>query len=204
MKQNRKSKQAIPGRQSIWAAIQYYNQVSEDKTFTKTQLATRTKRNKRTIGSYLEALEAAGIVQKVGTLPSKGANPHNLYKLCKDVGFEAPRVNKQGKFIHSASEQMWRAMKMLKVFTSRSLALAASIEESPVNEAHAKDYCKHLLKAGYILLVEPQKLFFSQASYRLAPGKNTGPEAPKITRAKCVYDPNLNEIVWMESLEDAQ
>lgn len=186
------------GRQAMWDAMR------EKREFTVEALAFASSRHKTSVSDYLKRLSAAGIIEECGTMPST-LNPHSrfqqkVYRLVNDTGNLAPRLTADGKPLIEARDQMWRTMKMLSSFTSVDLAAAASTEECAVSPVDAKDYCKHLHKAGYLtLLRHPSPT--AKAVYRLLPSMNTGPHAPKVQRTKLVFDPNRQEVMWHEEIE---
>lgn len=171
------------GRGAIWAEIR------KQKTFTRRSLADATDINTKTIGDYLESLVAAEILSRdtydTGTW---------FYELINDRGREAPRVRKDGSEVTQGrgTEQLWRAMRILKKFTAQELALSASTTSHPVSLAQAKDYCKHLTKAGYLRVTVPGR-GGKPSQFLLV--KTTGPLAPMVQRVKQVFDPNLGKVV---------
>ncbi|MEQ1673199.1 MAG: hypothetical protein ABL893_20300, partial [Hyphomicrobium sp.] len=110
---------------------------------------------------------------------------------------ETPRLTQGGKpLAHAArANHLWRAMKMCGYFTARELAFAASMPDWPVNEAQAEAFASELASAGYLLRRAPGPGTGSSAVYRLKPKMNTGPDAPRLLRARFVWDPNLCRIV---------
>ena len=190
------------GRDAIWAEIR------KQREFTYRSLTEATDIPKKTIGDYLKGLEAAGIVkseQEAGTAESRTGNKKQVsgtlqFSLVKDCDVHAPRVRKDGSAVLQgrATESMWSAMRFLKQFTSRELAIHASTDEHPVSEVHANDYCKTLAKAKYLRVVKagrPGRL----AVYQFV--RFTGPKAPMIQRIKQVFDPNTGEVVWSRNQE---
>jgi len=185
-------------RERIWAVIRRL------KTFTGPQLQGELKGfvPLATIRTYLQGLEKAGYIEFAGTLPKqRGPGTINRYKLINDCGIEAPRVRKDGRPVLQGigREQLWRTIKILKTFTPRELALAASTEVHAVKESEAKRYVQFLYQAGYVYLVTPSSPT-SQARYRFNPRKDTGPKPPQVQRLKTLYDPNLGKIVYQEGV----
>ena len=178
------------GRDAIWVEIR------RQRTFTYCSLQDALGIPKKTIRDYLRGLEAAGIVGREGETDAGAVR----FILVKDCGVHAPRVRKDGSAVLQgrATESMWSAMRFLKQFTSRELAIHASTDEHPVSEVHANDYCKTLAKAKYLRVVKagrPGRL----AVYRFV--RFTGPKAPMIQRIKQVFDPNTGEVVWSRNQE---
>jgi hypothetical protein len=190
----RKNKKA-GSRQEIWEEIR------KQKVFTLKSLEWAiADSNKGTIRSYVKSLEKAGFVAIKSIIPIP---PFAVgeYKLIKDVGVHAPRVNKKGEIVKQgfATEQMWRAMKMLPQFTIAELAAIASTNECEVKVSHAQYYVKCLAKAGYLTREGKQN---EAGIYRLIPIRYTGFLPPMIQRLKTVFDPNLNKIMWQEEIDE--
>ena len=181
------------GRQAIWQTIR-----AEAEAFTVADLIKATDICRDTIRSYLRCLEASGHIARYFD-----EFPPGTYQLVNDVGVEAPRVTKDGKPVTQGlpREQMWRTMKILAAdFASRDLAIAASTESVPVSEVDAKDYCRNLAMAGYLIVITKGKGGGKSTStpsrYRFNRAKNTGPKPPMVQRMQTVFDPNLGQIVW--------
>lgn len=186
------------GRQAMWDAMR------EKREFTVEMLAFASNRHKASVGDYLKRLLAAGIIEECGTKPLT-LNPgsrfqQKVYRLVNDIGNLAPRLTAEGKPLIEARDQMWRTMKMLSSFNAVDLAAAASTEECAVSPVDARDYCAHLLKAGYLIVMR-EATYNSKTVYRLRPSMNTGPHAPKVQRTKLVFDPNRQEVMWHEEIE---
>lgn len=187
-------------RQRAWEAIR----VLKGKEWTCVQIALIGKVNEGTVGSYLNALLKAGVVEIVRREKARGRATERFFMLVKDEGLDAPRVNKSGGRVTQglAQEQMWRALRMLKGDINwRELAAMASSTRAPVAPAAAADYLAMLNRAGYLILVHEGKPG-TQARYRLKPSRNTGPRPPMICRTKVVYDPNEDKIVWQPAITE--
>jgi len=177
------------GRQAMWEAMRRLKQ------FTLADLGVEWDRD--SLREYVWRLEAGGFLKQEG---EKAPFKPNVYLLVRDVGLEAPRLQKDGSvsLMGQGREHMWRAMKMLPSFNVVDLAISASTEDVQVAENEARDYVKHLERAKYLVIVKPATPT-SKAVYRLA--RNTGPKPPMVTRAKIVFDPNLGKIAWVEQVE---
>lgn len=181
------------GRRAIWLR---FRELSEQGPVTLFDLALKTSINKGTIRTYMESLVTGGYAEKSSFV--RGA--WTAYRLIRDVGVEHPRLNKKGEAIVTCRETMWRSMKMLPMFTAHDLALTATTSRCTVSPTDARDYCKHLHAAGYLAVVREGGKD-GKAIYRLLPGMRTGPLAPMVQRSKVVFDPNLNSVMWHETLE---
>ncbi len=186
-------------REQIWQVIRRL------KKFTRTDVSDRLPGTiaPGTTRSYIRGLTAAGIISVIGTQAKKAGSGHvNVYKLVKDTGIEAPRVNRDGRPVTQGRgrEQLWRTIKILKQFNRRELALAASTEQHAVKESEAGKYAEMLYYAGYLIRLQVGKSG-KPAIYRFNPRKDTGPKPPQIQRLKTLYDPNLGEIVYQQGVD---
>ncbi|MGD9949877.1 MAG: hypothetical protein AB7U29_15560 [Desulfobulbus sp.] len=179
----------LDSRQALWEIIR------EMRTITLRGLRNETVLSMDTVREYVLGLEKAGFLQRLPR--EEGPWAPNTWELIKDVGIEAPRVRKDGTLVTQGDgrRNMWEAMRILRTFTPRELAVAASLPECPVKESTALDYAKHLCKAGYLKQ--------NGKAYRFLPAAYTGPMAPQIQRTKLVWDPNLKVVRWRSDGEVA-
>ena len=201
-------------RQLIWEAIRTLARLDDPFSEEQIRLAIpRLVRSEIEIGAirdYRRGLVASGILT-VAT-EAKDRRVLATYALVKDEGLEAPRVRKDGSRVTQglAQEQMWRTLRLLTGDTNaRELAAHAGTPTVPVAEVAAKHYLRTLATAGYLLTTkEGQGLGYGrggvQARYRLKPARNTGPRPPMVCRAKIVYDPNEDKIVWQQPVSDEE
>lgn len=132
--------------------------------------------------AYLRALRRGGYIDA----SCGGADP--LLRVIKRQ-FETPILRADGAPSANAARNalLWRAIKMNRYFTVREIAIAATIDAWPISDDTAARYCEALHAAGYLLR--------RGDVYRLAPGRNTGPAAPQVLRARFVWDPNLCRVI---------
>lgn len=175
---------SLRGQEHIWNVIM---DLGRTGPMTLTDIHDKTNARRDTVREYLCRLELGGFLKRIDkAIPV-------LYDLVRRAG-SAPRLRRDGtQYPPTKRESMWRTMRMLNGFSARDLAISASTEEVPVREIDAKDYIKHLLKAEYLLVIQPSRGSIP-AVYRLR--KYTGPKPPQIQRIKQVFDPNLNAVVW--------
>ena len=180
----------LESRQAVWDAIRRMRRFTVPVVRDETLLKTDTVRD------YILGLEAAGYVRKI--TESSGVGVPARWELAKDAGSEAPRVRRDGTPVIQGlgRENMWNAMRILRDFTPRELAVAASMPTCRVKELTAEDYIKHLHRAGYLRK--------NGSRYMFLPGAYTGPMAPMIQRTKRVWDPNLKQIRWSSYIEPGE
>lgn len=129
-----------------------------------------------------------------------------LYSLVRDVGAEAPRVRRDGTPVTQgmAQEQMWRTLRMMRGdINARELAAHASTPQVPVSPIAANDYLRHLRAAGYLAETmhgQGTGRGGVQSRYRLR--LDTGPRAPMVCRAHCLYDPNRDETILLRNANE--
>ena len=195
---------ALTPRDRIWAAIRIFGASLGNPWFSVAEIMVLSGQRADTVLSYLAGLDKAGFVELVLELHvQKSANKCRVlkhFRLKRDVGVEAPRVNADGKPVTQGigREQLWRAMRILKTFECGALAAAASTEAHPVAVEEAKHYVKFLTRAGYLRQIEPSRGPLA-ALYSFLRARDTGPRAPLIARDKCVMDGNTGQIVFPPS-----
>ena len=185
-------------RQRVWEAIR-----SQRDDFTPHCIVRAADIDKATVQTYLQSLERGEYVEQIGE--RKAINERKHYRLVRDVGVEAPRLDRKGLPVMQSrgNEHMWRTMRIMGDFTPRELAMRASTPEVTITDSTAQSYVKCMSHAGYLTLVDAGHSYIrgkgaKQARYRLIASKYTGPRPPMIQRTKSVYDPNLGKVVWQE------
>ena len=175
------------GRAAVWAEI------CKRKRFTLRELECALPHvGRNTIEEYVRSLCKGGFVRIVGNAESSFPQKRKayLYELARDVGVEAPRLHRDGSIIPPSGQQrMWKVMQVLPEFDAATLAGAASLPGAPVSVLSAKEYAQTLTRAGYLVSVGPGR-------WKLV--NNTGGQAPQMQRAKTIFDPNLQQVVWIE------
>ncbi len=171
-------------RQAVWNAIR------EKEIFNIRDLREETTMKPDSVRDYVIGLDKAGYLERVDQKElQRGAAA--CWRLVKDIGCEAPRVRKDGTPVTAGNgrRNMWNAMRIMRQFNARELAVAARTPDCFVKESTAADYAKHLWHAGYLTRLDDGR-------YRMLPTAYTGPMAPMIQRTKVVWDPNQNQIRW--------
>lgn len=93
----------------------------------------------------------------------------------------------------SPAENMWTAMRQMKSFSPRELAVHAATEETEVTLEAAQDYCRALLGAGYLTVARKAVPGKVPAIYRLI--RNTGPRPPREKRVRAMIDDNTEQTI---------
>lgn len=193
-------------RQRIWEAIRARGEAE----WTRYSIARAAGVADTTVTSYCQALEKAGIVAKSGEQRINKVGAEVRWTLIRDEGIDAPRLKRDGSRVTNglAQEQMWRTLRLLAGdLNARELAAHASTAAVPVTVSAAEHYITWLLAAGYLIRTRAGKGLGKAgrgvpARYRLDPARNSGPRPPMICRAKVVYDPNEDAVVWAPIVTD--
>ena len=89
----------------------------------------------------MQNLEKAEIITKELETIGKGCLKTNRYTLLKDLGVLAPVVNKAGVLVENTNQgRIWRAIRILKVFSLKDVVATASTEEDPISVVSADNY----------------------------------------------------------------
>jgi len=150
----------------------------------------------QSVKRYVDFLRGEGFIARIGSR-TDGYATLAVYAVKKRVN-KAPIKRPKGKAQpFTARQAMWNAMRVLKQFSVNELAAVASTEERPVAPHTADNYIRALLRVGVLTPVaKPQRLDGRGSLpgvYRLAPGANTGPHAPKLCNANFVFDMNTRQ-----------
>ena len=193
-------------RQRIWEAIRARGEAE----WTRYSIARAAGVEDSTVTTYCQAMFAAGIIARTGEIAISAVATEVRWRLVRDEGIDAPRLKRDGSRVTNglAQEQMWRALRVLACdLNARELAAHASTAAVPVTISAAEHYITWLLAAGYLIRTRAGKGLGRAgkgvtARYRLDPARNTGPRPPMICRAKVVYDPNEDAVVWAPIVTD--
>jgi hypothetical protein len=185
-------------RQHMWEAIRSLSR--DPKGLTTYNVSRLSAQDDQAVSSYLRALEKAGIAQRTEALTNRDAR----WKLVKDEGAEAPRVNKKGERVPpSGVENVWRNLHILGDLSAAEAAEHASVNGVTMTELAARAYLQGLTLAGYVTRTDgtPGK----PARYHLVRQRYSGPQHPVYQRSTFdqVYDPNLDQVVWTKGIPDS-
>jgi hypothetical protein len=189
--------------QGFWDIIRQVGRGGKPWSLMDVLDLTRGGARSATLRDYVKKLLRAGFV---AALDQAGRPQQTLYRLVKDQP-EAPSLNYDGspaKEVGLGRAQMWRAMKMIQTFDSRSLALYATTEDCKVTTEAAHQYISALKRAGYLVEISAAQRGGSarmrkRATFRLIPTMNTGPLAPQVSRTYWVWDQNRHQVMGPEA-----
>ena len=85
-------------------------------------------------------------------------------------------------------ENMWRAMRRYRQFSPMDIAAVSNAGGVEVSLEKARAYCRALLAAGYLRVIDRAVPGRKEAHYQLI--NDTGPEAPHQRRVRGLMDPN--------------
>lgn len=171
-----------PSWQVIWAHI------GELEQFTVHGAAEVTGYSEDTVADAVRAWVKSGAVLRLKRGKTSGAKggpgTPAIYAVAERVALAKTKPTVEGN--------LWRSMRILKLFNPIDLAVHSSTSEVSVSEEAAARYCGVLLRTGYLRVVEKAVPGYRPAWYRLA--QDTGPKPPVPRRMVMVHDPNTDEI----------
>ena len=193
-------KRAVPnplpqGPQHYWSQMVA---LTRKGGFTITEIyKASAMRSRKTVKSYVTFCAEAGHIEKVGEATTSKNRAAFIYRVL-NLRAEAP-VQRRESFSGDRGrrcQQIWTAMRALRTFTIRDIAIAAATDTISVSEATTRTYVTALMKAGYLVEIGHRRQRGVQAHWKLMPSFNTGPLAPAtIERGSAVYDRNLGRVV---------
>jgi hypothetical protein len=189
-------------RQRVWLAIR-----KNRDEFTIQQVADLGRMKYESTREFIASLVKAKIV-KVIREEAVYNKPKSIkkafYKLENDLGYSVPKVDKNGKLLSkmTGNKAMWNVLRITKqAVSAHELIRLASNDEIAIKLETANEFLRALKNAGYLTLVQPANNAGGKAKYRLLPAMDTGPNPPQIQRAKQVFDPNTNTVMYSERPE---
>ena len=203
LKQGRKPAQLemIGGKSSRQRMWEIMRDKQFKERFSGVQVIHRANVDEDTYYTYIQCLLAGGYLEQ---LEESGRRRQRVFRLIKDCGLEAPRLDRKGNPTKSGRgiEAVWRTLRMMG-------ELDAGILYSHVNAAGIdlaistiKSYITALKRAGYLVVTRPSTPNRMER-FCLKVGMNTGPRPPQVQRVKTVYDPNLNKVMFAEDPQEA-
>lgn len=185
-----------PSRQRVWEQIKHHKEL-----FRIDHIANQSRTDSETAKTYIQCLVKGGYVVRL----TEALFEETEFQLIRDVGIEAPRLNRDGTPVTQGmgQEAMWRCLRIMGPMDARQLAAHASTCGIKIKEASARRYVIALKRAGYLKVVfECNRRLGKLEVLQLLSHMNTGPRSPQIQRVKTVYDPNLNKVMHAEDPEE--
>lgn len=174
--------------------------------FTVTDIYKATSQRARsTVKAYIRFCFTEGHLLQIGEQPTVKNRQATLYRV-RDPRLAAP-IQRRADFEDDRgrrAQQLWTAMRALRVFTAQELAIAASTDAVPVPETTARGFLRLLARAGYAAEVGTRTSRGQRAFWKLLPAFNTGPLAPaRIEGGTVLYDRNNGRTVNLNEPEAA-
>lgn len=191
----------LRGHDHFWETIRALGK--DSGLFTVKDVVGASNAHHSTVDDFIKRLVRAGMIQAAGTL-GEGRWAQKQFRLC-EAPRETPSIRRDGSLgtYGRSRQQMWNVLRGPQGragVTIADLALLAATDEIPVGALSAREFLQRLTRAGY-LIASPRR-GRHPISYRLKPSMNTGPQAPKLLRAKIVYDPNTRAVVGDATAEE--
>jgi predicted ArsR family transcriptional regulator len=191
-------------RQRVWTAIR-----KNREEFTIQQVADHGQMKYESAREFVNCLTKAGIVEVTSSTPLHHENcvvKQKFFKLVHDLGFNVPAVSKTGEIQskQTGTKAMWNTLRITKkAMNYVELAKLSSNDELQITELTAREYLRFLYDAGYLRITQASNTAGKgeKRKYQLLPDMNTGPNPPQIQRAKQVFDPNTNQVMFTERPE---
>lgn len=190
-------------RQRVWAAIR-----KNRDEFTIQQVADLGQMKYDSARDFITGLKNAEIIAEVRRekLPNMSKKIDLIYfRLVEDYGYNAPSVDRKGNILGkktTVNKAMWNTLRITKQpVNAHELAALSSTDDQAVSIETADSYLRFLHHAGYLKIARAAHHAVRKAKYQLLPHMNTGPNPPMIQRAKQVFDPNTNQLMYSERPE---
>lgn len=190
---------ALPqGPQHYWLQMVA---LSRKGGFTITDIyKASSQRARSTVKDYVRFCFTEGHLLQVGERPTVKNRQAILYKV-RDPRIAAP-IQRRPDFENDRgrrAQQLWTAMRALRVFTAQELAIAASTDAVSVPETTARGFLRLLARAGYVAEIATRG---QRLHWKLLPAFNTGPLAPaRIESGTVLYDRNNGRSINLNAPE---
>ena len=188
-------------RQRVWLAIRKFS-----TDFTLLQVAEEGLMKTSSARDFVRGLQNAGYIDIAYEKQVIGRRVKVIhYKLVRDVGYTAPTVSRDGTETNpaQANKAMWNTFRILKrPINAEELVNLSCNDQLTISIFTANTYLQLLHDAGYLRLMKAaENITGKKAKYQLIEAMNTGPIPPQIQRAKQVFDPNTNQVMYSERPE---
>ncbi|WP_276200390.1 hypothetical protein [Chelatococcus sp. XZ-Ab1] len=179
------------GHAGFWQLIQ---RAAEQGTFTLADIVGATNVHEATVADYVKRLAKAGYLAVDHVEAVRGIRHGRYHYRLARTSRDAPRLARDGSaFPETATETLWRTMKMLKRFTVSALQEAASTELRAIPRPTVQRYVRHLAEVGVLARLKAGGGRGHEAEFHFV--RNLGAEPPRILRTHLVFDPNSNTVL---------
>ena len=195
-----KGQRVLTGRDHYWSLMMDAEMRSEPFSIDDI-FGLSNNRSRVQIASFVADLERARIIQPTGDVNGRGMA---FYRVAIRQS-ATPVFSRAGELIAepmTARQALWNGMRspfFRAGFSIVDLAAFASTDALKINPRSAKNYVLRLEHAGYLLALREPGM---HTIWRLL--VNTGPDAPKLIHAECIYDPNRNAVVGQPKTREVQ
>jgi hypothetical protein len=181
--------------QEVWDALSALRTFKVDDLAGRPKGASRIGLTRLLVQDYVSGWLHGGHLRRVGT----DAQWHPIYERVTESA-EAPSLPKRrsGQLSEAQAQAIWTAARLMKVFDTVDLSACASTGDVYVTQDDARMFCRMLLTAGYLRVVQMARPNVRAARYKLL--RDTGPLAPLEKRVRAVIDPNLADYVYLPEL----
>lgn len=177
------------GNEGFWSIIRG---LDAEGPWTLRQVDDRSNVDRARVRDYVKRLELGGIAQRVGEAKAaRGVNAANVYRLLK-APFEAPRLDRHGRPLReTATQLLWRSMRILKTFTARELRESAELDDHSIALTTTRNYLHALEQVD--ILASGSVAGSKTRCFRLL--RDVGPKAPSVSSSLIVFDPNSRQVI---------
>jgi hypothetical protein len=185
-------KRLFRGAQHFWDVMQKLTR--ENGTFTRQDVEGQSGGyEKRNVADWTKRWLKSGHIQQLND------EPPFIYKVTK-FSRRFPSADRKGKVKPRGTQQIWNAVRQLKIFTLDDLRFAASTDDYQPTAATVRTYIQRLARAGFFAVRRGNNGKIKHV-YRLKARFDVGPDAPRILRTKVVYDPNAQCTIGEPEIE---
>lgn len=204
----------LTGHDHFWSVIRELGAGGGE--FTIGDVVMQTAAHKDTVGDFIRRLTRTSppIAEPAGWRQVPHGNSRagktiaaRTYRLLRTPR-ETPSLTRDGRegAYGRGRQHMWNILRGSQAragIDARELVMLAETAEVPIAVASAKEFLRRLEAAG-ILHLEAPAANGRLARYRLRPGQNLGPKAPRLLKARFVYDPNHRALVGTAVAEEVR
>lgn len=160
------------------------NRAPQMATFTYQSMSRAIRRRLQDVRAEIGRLEAEGLVE---CLPERGARKQKVFRLADRARSAAPPPLPDQTVVGNC----WQIARRLKTFSPVDMAAHATTDRLAVSADEARDYCRLLLRGGYVRVAVKAIPGKREAVYRLV--RDTGPLPPVERRVRAIVDQNDRE-----------